>query len=140
MHREHAMTFGTLLAVVVTVGCSGRMVDRGDVMLDHAPLPLGAITLEPTADSSGEVTGGLIQNGRYELSGRAAAKVGSYRVSITASPTSTGRLIQEETKPPGSLSPEMTGGIVAERFNVATTLTLDVVPGENVADFNVESK
>jgi hypothetical protein len=85
------------------------------------------------------VTGGLVQEGCYELTGRAAAKVGSYRVSITASPTPTGRMIQEKTKSPGSLSPEMIGDVVAERFNTATTLTLEVVPGDNVADFAVES-
>ena len=118
---------------------SGHEV-RGRVTLDGEPLALGAITLEPWAGGGGQVTGGLIQKGRYELQGKAAAKVGSYRVSITASPTPTGRMIQEKTKPPGSLSPEMIGDVVAERFNTATTLTLEVVPGDNVADFAVESK
>lgn len=118
---------------------SGEEV-RGRVTLDGEPLALGAITLEPLAGSGGNVTGGLIRDGRYELTGPAAAKVGGYRVSITASPTSTGRMIQDPSKPPGSLSPELLGGIVAERFNAATTLRIEVVAGDNVADFAVESK
>jgi len=112
----------------------------GRVTLDGEPLALGAITLEPLAASGGNVTGGLIRDGRYELTGPAAARVGTYRVSITASPAPTGRMIQDPSKPPGSLSPELLGGIVAERFNAATTLRIEVVPGDNVADFAVESK
>lgn len=118
---------------------SGEEV-RGRVTLDGEPLALGAITLEPLAGSGGNVTGGLIRDGRYELTGPAAAKVGTYRVSITASPTPTGRMIQDPSKPPGSLSPELLGGIVAERFNAATTLRVEVVAGGNVADFDVQSK
>ena len=113
---------------------------RGRVTLDGEPLALGAITLEPVAGGAGKVTGALIRDGRYELTGPAAARVGACRVSITASPTPTGRMIQDPSKPPGSLSPEMLGGIVAERFNAATSLRIEVVAGDNVADFAVESK
>lgn len=120
-------------------GASGEQV-RGRVTLDGEPLALGAITLEPLAGGEGKVTGGLIRDGCYELTGPAAAKVGAYRVSITASPTPTGRMIQDPSKPPDSLSPEMLGGIVADRFNTATTLRIEVVAGDNVADFTVESK
>jgi len=49
-------------------------------------------------------------------------------------------MIQDKSKPPDSLSPEMLGGIVAERFNTATTLRIEVVPGDNVADFAVQAR
>ena len=113
---------------------------RGVVTLDGKPLSLGSITLEPIAGSAGEVTGGLVRDGRYELVGPAAARVGSYRVAVIASPTATGRMVQDRSKPPGTMSPEMIGGVVAERFNVATTLSVEVGPGDNVADFAVQSR
>lgn len=133
----------TAPAILVT-GCffgSGNEGDvRGSVMLDGEPLVLGSITLEPTPGSSGEVTGGLVREGRYELTGQSAPKVGSYRVSIVASPTPTGRMVEDETKPPGTLSPEMIGGVVAPRFNTESTLHIEVVAGDNVANFDVTSE
>lgn len=136
--------FAAIVLVASDAGCSTGQRDKGEVRgrvtLDGEPLKLGSITLEPVGGSRGELTGCLVQDGRYELTGRAAARVGAYRVAVNASPTPTGRMIQDPSKPPGSLSPEMLGGVVAERFNAATTLRLEVVAGENVADFHVESK
>jgi hypothetical protein len=144
LRSRRCSNLAKIACIIATAGCSFGTGDRGDVRgsvtLDGKPLALGAITLEPAAGGRGQVTGGLIQKGRYELRGKAAATIGSYRVLITASPTPTGRMIQEPTKPPGSLSPEMIGGVVAERYNAATTLTIVVAPGDNVADFAVESK
>jgi len=135
-----AMVGTVITAVGCSFGRSDRGAVRGRVTLDGEPLALGAITLEPVDGGLGDVTGGLIREGRYELTGRAAAKGGGYRVLITASPTPTGRMIQDDSKPPGSLCPEMVGGVVAERFNVGSTLHIDVVPGDNAVDFAVESR
>jgi len=108
------------------------------VTLDGEPLKLGSITLHPVA--GGVVTGGLIQDGHFELTGRAAARLGTNRVSITASPTPTGRMIQDPTKPPGTMSPEMIGGVVADRFTTASVLQIDVVSGDNFVELAVESQ
>ena len=143
VQRRLVIQGGGLVALAIA-GCSSDSGDRGEmrgvVTLDGKPLPLGSITLEPIAGSAGEVTGGLVRDGRYELVGPAAARVGSYRVAVIASPTATGRMVQDKSKPPGTRSPEMIGGVVAERFNVATTLSVVVGPGDNVADFAVQSR
>ena len=135
---------GIMALALVAGGCSSgrdqRGEVRGQVTLDGKPLVLGAITLEPIAGGAGEVTGGVVRDGRYELVGPATARVGAYRVAVIASPTPTGRMIQDKTKPPGTLSPELIGGVVAKRFNVATTLTIEVGPGDNDADFVVSSR
>jgi len=129
---------------ILATGCffgSGNQGNvRGRVTLDGEPLVLGSITLEPTPGSTGDVTGGLVREGRYELSGQSAPTVGSYRVSITASPTPTGRMVEDETMPPGTLSPEMIGGNVSPRFSTESTLRIEVVAGDNVADFDVTSE
>lgn len=130
---------GIMSLALVAGGCSSGRDERGEVRgqvtLDGKPLVLGAITLEPIAGGAGEVTGGLVRDGRYELVGPAAARFGAYRVAVVASPTPTGRMIQDKTKPPGTLTPELIGGVVAKRFNVATTLSIEVGPGDNDADF-----
>jgi hypothetical protein len=131
-----------LALAVLAAGCgpAGRGTLSGSVTLDGQPLALGAISLEPLPAAAGEATGGLVRDGRYELTGKAAPRVGRYRVAITASPTATGRTVPDPTRPPGSLAPELIGGTVAARFNTETTLSVEIDPGPNTADFAVESK
>jgi hypothetical protein len=114
---------------------------EGRVTRDGKPLELGAISLEPLPGVAGQVTGGLVQRGAYALSGKAAARPGRYMVRITASPRATGRMVVDPTRPPGSeLAPELLDGDVAARYNVQTTLEVEISAGKNVADFAVESK
>jgi hypothetical protein len=143
-HRVILIWVGIMAMALVGGGCSSGRDERGEVRghvtLDGKPLVLGAITLEPIEGGAGEVTGGLVRDGRYELVGSAAARVGAYRVAVIASPIPTGRMIQDKTKPPGTLTPELIGGIVAKRFNVATTLSIEISPGANDADYAVLSR
>ena len=132
------------VAIGLAAGCSpgsaGRGTLHGRVTLDGKPLEVGAIALEPLPGVEGVVTGCIIRDGAYALTGRSAAKVGRYRVVVTARPTPTG-----QTRVDPSLSPEcqiqpVLRGIVAPRYNTETTLEVEIATGSNTADFAVTSK
>lgn len=127
--------------MVSTLGCgSGNKgaVVAGDVTLDGQPLAEGAIKFIPLPGTSGAVTGTEIKDGKYKLRAETGAGIGPNRVEITAMRKS-GKMVQAPMGPPGTMV-EMEVSAVAPRFNTASTLTYDVKPGENNADFAVESK
>ena len=124
--------------VVVASGCtndSSRGTVTGSVTLDGEPLAQGAIKFVPLGKTPGVVTGTEIKDGRYLLPAEIGAAVGKNRVEITAV-RKTGKMAQNPLGPPGSQL-EMETSAIAERFNVASTLELDVKAGQNQADFAV---
>ena len=132
------------VVVGLVAGCSpgsaGRGTIQGRVTLDGKPLEVGAIALEPLPGVEGVVTGGPIRDGAYALTGKSAAKVGRYRVVITARPTPTGKTRFDPTLSPECQLQPVLRGIVAPRYNTETTLTVDIQAGDNTADFAVESE
>ncbi|HTN77354.1 MAG TPA: hypothetical protein VL096_18975 [Pirellulaceae bacterium] len=114
------------------------MAIRGKVTLDGQPLEQGAILFLPSPGNSGVATGGPIKGGIYELSGSSGVSVGKYSVQIT-SMRKSGEKVQAPFGPQGTMV-EHEVSAIAPRFNTQSTLTFDVKPGDNTADFAVESK
>lgn len=134
------LPFAILLAAIS--GCGGgndnRAIVVGDITLDGKPLEQGAIKFTPLPGTSGAVTGTEIKDGHYQLKPETGAAIGPNRVEITAMRKS-GKLVASPLGPPGS-TVELEVSAVAPRFNTSSTLKLDVKPGENRADFAVESQ
>jgi hypothetical protein len=142
--RGHVPTYVRLiaLALLTIVGCGKGAGNRGaidgQVTLDGKPILKGSIRFVPTAGTKGTVAGGPIENGRYRLSVAGGPAVGSNHVEIHAA-RKTGRLVPKAMAPAGQMEEEQ-GEAVAPQFNSATTLTVEVKPGDNTADFAVGSK
>lgn len=129
----------TALSTAVT-GCSRADANRaamsGRVTLDGTPIEEGSILFVPVEGAAGNVTGGPIKQGRYELPRHAGAFVGRNRVEIR-SPRATGRTIQDA---PGTAPSQEVIQTVARRFNAESTLEVDVKPDKNEVDFAVASQ
>src|SRR5215470_708337 len=101
--RARSCFAGVLVLGFLTagVGCGdGKVRVRGTVSFDGKPVEHGVISFDP-ADGQGPNTGAEIADGRFELSGPAAATPGKKIVRIRAS-RPTGRKIESgPPAPPG---------------------------------------
>jgi len=129
-------------AMLLAAGCGRSSPDRGsvsgEVTLDGKPLEQGGILFVPIEGTKGTVAGGQIVDGKYALSGEDGPAVGTNRVEIRAQ-KKTGKMEQKPLAPPGVMVERMVEA-VPPRFNSASTLKTEIEPGENQADFQVESK
>src|SRR3954447_19518308 len=132
---------GVLFAALFTFsGCGdGKVVVRGVVNVDGQPIEEGSISLEP-ADGQGPTTGGMIKEGKYELTGNAAAIPGDKIVRIVGL-RKTGKMIEAgPPAPKGTLIPQMVQ-CVPGRYNDHSGLHVDVTPGKaNTHNFELDSK
>ncbi len=133
-----AVVFMVLIAVT---GCSdsNRGTVSGQVTLDGQPINVGSITFLPSDRSSGQGTGGRIQDGKYLLEGSAAPLIGNYMVQIRAFRKS-GQMVRPAYAGPDAPMVEGSEEAVAVEYNGKTTLEIDVQPGHNEANWEVKSR
>jgi hypothetical protein len=120
-------------------GTDGRVKAAGEVMLDGTPLDNGTIELHPKSPG-GTMTGGMINNGKFEILAEEGPKPGSYEVRVFAA--SGAGASANTSEPPG---PESQAKAPAERipprFNVKSELTTEIgANGEEALKFEVKSK
>ena len=143
MKTRGAAAKGCLLGVVCAAvlscgGCGdGKVVVRGTVSYEGKPIDEGMISLEP-ADGQGPTTGGAIKDGKYELTGNAAAQPGKKVVRIVGL-RKTGKMVEAgPPAPKGTLIEEMIQ-CVPVQFNDQSTLRVQVTPGKaNTHDFDLK--
>ena len=130
-----------LAVFLLLSGCVQHDAHRGavagQVELDGKLLEEGSILFTPIDGTKGSVAGGRIQQGQYRLAGTNGPAVGKNRVEIRAVRKS-GKMVVKALSPSG----EMVGAYesaVAPRFNTKSTLIAVVEPGDNTANFEVES-
>jgi hypothetical protein len=140
--RHFAIVLMCCAVLLLSVGCGKEDASRGNlsgkVTLDGKPVELGTILLTPIEGAKGVVTGGSIENGRYQLVGKAAAAVGRNRVEVRAM-RKTGRMVPKPFTQSGETIEEQVEAVPA-RFNSESKLSVDVKPGDNTADFEVSSR
>lgn len=123
------------LAVLLPVlGCGGSSEVssvEGVVTLDGEPVPEATVEFTPVGEGRPS-TGRTDESGHYELAYSATemgAKIGEHTVKITTGgmkADESGNLVEvEETIP--------------ARYNEQTELTVEVTPGSNTLDFELES-
>ncbi len=115
------------LILLPGLGCQGqsdapeRAVVSGNVTWKGEPIPSGTLRLLPTAETLAPPTGAEILNGKYTITNKGGAAVGTYRVEITAE-----RVIGDV--PPGEDYPPMEQ-YLPEQYNTQSTLTFTVPSG-----------
>jgi hypothetical protein len=132
-----------LSLLLPAVGCYKSPVQNrgsisGEVKLNGQPISQGSILLTPLEGTQGTASGGEIKSGRYELPLAAGAAIGWNRVELRAA-RKTGRLVQKPMARKGVLIDEVVE-MVPPQFNSASTLKVEVKPGNNTADFEITSK
>ncbi len=131
-----------LLLLALSLGCGKSQTDRnaihGDVNLDGKPLAHGTIMFVPAKGAKGNVASAEINDGRYSLTAATGPMVGFYQVEIHAAKKS-GRKIPKPFSPTGEMIEEQIEAIPPQ-FNAATTLTVEIKPGDNTAHFQVTSR
>ncbi len=140
IQRFFAPQIGLLCAIALS-GCgnSGNHATiHGNVTLDGQPLAAGAIRFIPAPGTAGVLTGADIKDGQYEIAIAKGPAIGRNRVEIQAM-RGTGKMIHDKMLPSDQMA-EVFESAVAPRFNTASTLEVSVEPGDNQADFEVQSK
>jgi hypothetical protein len=134
MRIRHAVCGAALLgALFVMTGCGGETTVSGNINVDGKRLPEGSITFFPV-DGKTNTAGDKIFDGRY---GPVKVPVGSMKVSISA-PKIKGykKLYNTPNSPERPLFAEA----LPEKYNEKTELRMDVKPGPNQKDFELQSK
>ncbi|SFI46289.1 hypothetical protein [Planctomicrobium piriforme] len=146
--RQLINNFSTMLCssllCLVLAGCGGskklefqQAAVKGAVSYKGAPLETGLIRFIPdTKPVKGQVAGKMafanIERGTYSIPVERGATVGVNRIEIISN-RETGKATQIEN----SLVKEVTQ-ILPAKYNTESTLSVDVKPGENTQDFNLD--
>lgn len=149
MHQSGMTSIVLSVLIIVQLGCTssdqpelGQVI--GTITLDGMPLTGVAVVFQP---ENGRPARGMTDaEGKYELTyirQTQGTKVGFNRVEIAPSEegeesgdVETG---DSETQPAPSRS-KSGKPLVPSRYNVQSELKVDVKPGENTFDFQLESK
>ena len=128
------------LLVLSTAGCSSqppRAAIEGEVRFANGqPLPSGKIRFLPVGGASGAIASADISEGKYRLDSRKGPTVGQNRVEITALRNS-GQKIPIPDGPPGQFQ-EVEKQYLPARFNVDSTLNVEIKRGQNKEDFTLD--
>jgi hypothetical protein len=135
-------TFPLLCSVCLAAGCGGGRelgTVSGRITLDGKPLPDARVNFQPVGDMKNPGIGSFGKtnaNGEYSLTlideSATGAVVGKHRVMIKAVTGGAGDPTDDKRRAGGDLVPP--------EYNIKSTLTFDVKPGHNTADWKVETK
>src|SRR5215207_5443241 len=95
--------------VLLLAGCAPAGPQRaevsGTVKLDGEPVAEGAINFFPTEGTTGPEAGAEIKDGKFYIARSQGPVVGTHRVVLTKF-GDTGKMMQDPTKPPGTMMKE----------------------------------
>jgi hypothetical protein len=140
------------MGLVVTAGCDGggdyegaeRAPVSGTVTLDGNPVPWGTINFQPESQS-GRMSFAPIEDGAYSIPEERGPNLGQYKVRIDGyAEKPAGAAEEEETEveeEDAEDGDEVSAGpnIVPAKYNLQTTLQVEIVSGENTHDFPLTS-
>jgi hypothetical protein len=128
-----------LIALGTCIGCNGGLATiEGKVNFDGEPVEQGTIVFEPT-DGTGAVAGGNIQNGKYRLGPESKLAPGNKIVRISAM-RSTGKKIKAGPPAPDDAMVDEVQQFIPTNYNEKSTLTAQIVPGNGIQNFDLQSK
>jgi len=142
-HRPVAAVSPWFIGIALScVGCSDagprRAEVSGQVTLNGQAIAEGVIRFLPIEGTIGPETGGIITDGKYEISRQRGPIVGMNRIELRAS-KKTGRKIQDPTGRPGVLTDEF-AELFPDNFNANSKLTREIKDGPNILNFDIAIK
>ena len=142
--KSHVSARGMLLVAILIggsmcLGCSGGTPGSvsGQVTWEGQPLEAGNIRFDPTEESEGASGSSLISAGKYSIPHDSGMLAGKYLVSITAT-KATGKQIRRMDSTT-AMTPEIVL-FIPDRYNVRSTLDIELKGGANLKDFTLTSK
>ena len=130
----------TFICVLISsvAGCSGdnRSEVWGTVRLNGQPIEEGAIAFIPVDGNIGPEAGAVIRDGKYHIPKSGGVTPGRNRVELRSFRDS-GRMVQDPTGPPGTLTKERVSAFPPE-FNEGSTLIREVRKGSDTIDFDIQ--
>ena len=133
---------GICVLLATCFGCGNKGPRRaavsGHVTVDGRPIDEGVIQFLPVEGTVGPETGGVIDNGQYDIPQNRGAVVGKSRVELRAS-KKTGRKIQDPTGRPGTLTDEYKE-MFPPSSNTNSSLVREIKDDLNTLDFDVRTK
>ena len=134
--------FVVLTIAIPLFGCSWAPADRGavtgSIVLDGTPIEDGLIVFVPSRGNQGPTAGASVAKGRYAIAAAKGPHVGWNRVEIRASRKSGKKIAKPFGQPTETIDDFVEA--VAERYNTASELEVDIQPGMNTFDFQVHSQ
>jgi len=129
-------------ALCLVVGCGGGNPCSvgGQVTFDGQPIEDGNIRLDPIEESLGASGAAKITGGKYSIPQDKGMLAGKHQVRISAT-RSTGRMVpvaEVLEGEPQEMREEIIQYIPA-RYNQESELTVELAPGENTKDFDLQS-
>ena len=136
--------------VLCVAGCGPRDAASlsGKVTFDGQPVANGSIRLLPKEGTTGHGGGAAIVNGSYEIPASVGLVAGDYSVVISATREATAeeaaKMGDGEERPEaeegeadkGDAAPKVQ--LIPAKYNLKTTLTVQVSTGVNTKDFDLE--
>ena len=110
----------------------------GTVTLDGDPLSDATIVFRPLDQATGKSTEGQVIEGKFEVR-QETGVFGNHRVEVFAY-RATGVAEHQGPLPPGQQPPATQQQYLPESCNRYSKLTIDIQPGENLADFELSSR
>jgi hypothetical protein len=107
----------------------------GQATFGGQPISEGSIKFDPATDSPGASGSAQIKDGRYEVPLDAGMHAGRFLVSITAN-KKTGRTVKQFDSTTAKM--EEIIQYIPERYNLQSTLEVDLAPGANEKDFQLQ--
>jgi hypothetical protein len=128
-----------VLLCLCLAGCSdgGACSVSGQVTFDGQPLPEGNIKFDPAGESQGAAGAAKIQDGRYEIPLDSGMLAGKFLVSVTAN-KKTGRTVKQFDSTTATMDEIIQ--YIPDRYNVQSELQVDLTPGPNQKDFQLDKK
>ena len=142
--RARSASWFGLVGTVFLSGCSGesrgRLPISGSVTLDGQPLPAGYVIFEPKSGQTMQ-SGGMIQDGRFEVRAEHGAAPGRYSVAIFSGAVKPVNNFEPGTPEYESAAMREPGEQVPRKYNVDSILTADVERGKpNDFTFDLSTK
>lgn len=133
-----------ILLAFVSAGCkqADRAAVSGRVTFRDTPLANGTITFQPLAKPTGEYPAAwtTIYDGKFDVLREKGPGLGKCRVEIR-SPMKTNRLVPSAVPSSGGGPGEpmqLRVEAVPARYNRDSTLLVEIIPGTNTFDFDLE--
>jgi hypothetical protein len=125
--------------LVATIGCGGsnRAAVTGQVTLDRLPVDGGTISFIPVDGENRSPGWSEIKEGRYSIAAKAGPTAGVQRVEIHWN-KKTGR--KTRALPPSRGEIDEIAETIPARYNNLSELKAELKPGQNQADFELNSK
>lgn len=142
--KVHVTSILLLGVVAVSLSaCSSDAIDRarvsGTVSYNGQPLETGMIELYPIDGTGGPSTGGIIEQGQYEIPADKGPLVeGAYQVRIT-SMRKTGKTFVDRDRPNQVI--DWPANLIPAQYNTQSTLKVTIASdrSQNKFDFDLQS-